>query len=159
VFSPIPYPKPLQDDYLPVTLTTQDYPGLIAPGQQIDTVAVRTVLIAYNWPKNSDRYRRIEAFVERFFPRLAEFQKPPRHPKWRETNLATVLPGWKRFEGAEEWLRDHASEEQAEPSSDQTERGRFDHFLATRLAEPDKLSSDERNRLFQQFLEWSNERR
>jgi len=151
---PMPYPKPLQDDYLPVTLTSEDYPGLIAPGQEVETVAVGTVLIAYNWPKNTDRYRRIETFVERFFPRLAEFQKPPRHPKWRETNLATVLPGWKRFEGAEQWLRDHAGGEQAE-------RGQFDRFLATRLAQPDSLSSDERARLFQQFLEWSkpNERR
>ena len=40
-----------------------------------------------------------------FFPRLAEFQKAPRHPKWREANLAATLPGWTRFAGAEEWLR------------------------------------------------------
>ena len=151
---PMAYPKPLQDDYLPVKLTSEDYPGLIAPGQEIQTVAVGTVLIAYNWPKNTDRYRRIETFVENFFPRLADFQKPPRHPKWHETNLATVLPGWKRFEGAEEWLRDHAG-------ADEAERGRFSQFLATRQVQPDSLSSDERSRLFQQFLEWSkpNERR
>ena len=146
---PMPYPKPLQDDYLPATLTSEDYPGLIAPGQEVETIAVGTVLIAYNWPKNTDRYRRIETFVERFFPRLAEFQKPPRHPKWRETNLATVVPGWKRFEGAEEWLRDNASGGRAE------ERSQFDRFLATRLAQPEQLSSDERDRLFQQFLQWS----
>ena len=150
----MPYPKPLQDDYLPVKLTSEDYPGLIAPGQVVETVAVSTVLIAYNWPKDSDRYRRIEAFVEKFFPRLAEFRKPPRHPKWRETNLATVLPGWKRFEGAEEWLRNRANGGQAE-------RSQFDQFLATRQVQPDSLSSDERNQLFRQFLEWSkpNERR
>jgi TRAP transporter TAXI family solute receptor len=146
---PMPYPKPLQDDYLPATLTSEDYPGLIAPGQEVETIAVGTVLIAYNWPKNTDRYRRIETFVERFFPRLADFQKPPHHPKWRETNLATVVPGWKRFEGAEEWLRDNASGGQAE------ERSQFDRFLATRLAQPEQLSSDARDRLFQQFLQWS----
>ena len=64
------YPKPLQDNYLPVTLTSEDYPNLIAPGQEVETIAVGTVLIAYNWPKDTDRYRRIETFVERFFPRL-----------------------------------------------------------------------------------------
>jgi uncharacterized protein len=151
---PMPYPKPLQEDYLPVKLTSEDYPALIAPGQDIQTIAVGTVLIAYNWPKNTDRYRRIETFVENFFPRLAEFQKPPRHPKWHETNLATVIPGWKRFEGAEEWLREHVN-------GDEAERGRFNQFLAARLVRPDSLSSDERSRLFQQFLEWSkpNERR
>jgi TRAP transporter TAXI family solute receptor len=151
---PMPYPKPLQEDYLPVKLTSEDYPGLIAPGQEIQTIAVGTVRIAYNWPKNTDRYRRIQTFVENFFPRLADFQKPPRHPKWHETNLATVVPGWKRFEGAEEWLRDRVN-------GDEAERGRFNQFLAARQARPDSLSSDERSRLFQQFLEWSkpNERR
>src|SRR5205085_5125236 len=85
---PIAYPKPLQNDYLPATLTAEDYPGLIEPGQKIETVAVSAVLIAFNWPKGTDRYRRIEKFVETFFPKLAEFQKVPRHPKWREANLA-----------------------------------------------------------------------
>jgi TRAP transporter TAXI family solute receptor len=151
---PMPYPKPLQDDYLPAKLTSEDYPGLIAPGQEVETVAAGTVLIAYNWPKDTDRYRRIELFVEKFFPRLADFRKPPRHLKWRETNLATVLPGWKRFGGAEEWLRNRAN-------GDQAERSQFDQFLAKRPVQPDSLSSDERARLFQQFQEWSkpNERR
>jgi TRAP transporter TAXI family solute receptor len=146
---PVSYPKPLQDDYLPATLTSEDYPGLIAPGQEVETVAVSTVLIAYNWPKDTDRYRRIEKFVEAFFPRLAEFQKPPRHPKWRETNLATVVPGWKRFEGAEEWLRNNRV------TVPQTERVQFDRFLASRQAQPDSISADERDRLFQEFTKWS----
>src|SRR3954462_8723748 len=100
----VAFDKPLQADYLPTVLTSDDYPGLIAPGQKVETVAVSAVLIAFNWPKGTDRYRRIQKFVENFFPRLAEFQKAPRHPKWREANLAAVLPGWKRFEGAEGWL-------------------------------------------------------
>jgi len=90
---PIAFDKPLQTDYLPAALTSDDYPGLIAPGEKVETVAVGAVLIAFNWPKNSDRYRRIQKFVDNFFPKLAEFQKVPRHPKWREANLAAVLPG------------------------------------------------------------------
>jgi hypothetical protein len=42
--------------------------------------------------------------VEAFFPKIAEFQKPPRHPKWREVNIAATLPGWSRFPAAQEWL-------------------------------------------------------
>jgi hypothetical protein len=42
--------------------------------------------------------------VEAFFPKIAEFQKPPRHVKWREVNLAASLPGWNRFEAAQAWL-------------------------------------------------------
>jgi TRAP transporter TAXI family solute receptor len=146
---PVAYPKPLQNDYLPATLTSQDYPGLIAPGEKVETVAVGAVLIAFNWPKGSDRYRRIQKFVENFFPRLAEFQKPPRHPKWREANLAAVLPGWKRFEGAEEWLR---------ARDKMVEREQFNEFVARRASKPVALSTAERDRLFQEFLSWSKAR-
>ena len=56
---PVPFAKPLQDDYLPATLSHADYPGMVAAGQDVETIAVGAVLIAYNWPKGTDRYRRI----------------------------------------------------------------------------------------------------
>ncbi len=143
---PVSYAKPIQNEYLPATLSSQDYPGLIEPGQKVETIAVGAVLIAFNWPKGTDRYRRIQMFVDHFFPRLAEFQKPPRHPKWREANLAAVLPGWKRFEGAEEWLRKHVTP--------QADREQFDKFLAARREKAVSLPSDERDRLFQEFMQW-----
>jgi len=148
---PVPYSRPLQEDFLPTVLTSEDYPGLIEPGGRLDTIAGSAILIAYNWPKNTDRYRRIQKFVDTFFPRLAELQKPPRHPKWRETNLTAVVPGWKRFEGAEEWLRTHAA-------VTQTERGQFDSFLEAQRSEPASLALDERDRLFQEFMKWSRAR-
>jgi TRAP transporter TAXI family solute receptor len=150
---PVAYDKPLQADYLPTELTSADYPGLIAPGEKVESVAVSAVLIAFNWPKGTDRYRRIQSFVDHFFPRLADFQKAPRHPKWREANLAAVLPGWKRFEGAEEWLR--RNEQVA-----QGEREQFNQFLAGRREKAVSLPSEERDRLFQEFLAWkARERR
>jgi TRAP-type uncharacterized transport system substrate-binding protein len=110
---PIPYPNQLIGDYLPATLTHDDYPDLVAPGEIVDTVAVGAVMIAYNWPKTTaDRYRRIQRFVEAFFPKMAEFQKPPRHPKWREVNLAATLPGWQRFDAAQAWLDNQRGEQQ-----------------------------------------------
>jgi len=57
-----------------------------------------------DWPKDSDRYRRIANFVDVFFPKLAQLQQPPHHPKWRETNLAAVVPSWTRFPAAADWL-------------------------------------------------------
>ena len=150
---PVAFDKPLQADYLPATLTHEDYPGLIAPGQKVETIAVNAVLIAFNWPKNSDRYRRIQRFVDSFFPRLAEFQKAPRHPKWKEANLAAVMPGWKRFEGADEWLRKRDVVAQGE-------REQFNQFLAGRREKAASLPSEERDRLFQEFLQWrARERR
>ena len=53
----------------------------------------------------------MQRFVDAFFPKIAEFQKPPRHVKWHEVNLAATLPGWKRFEAAQAWLDHHGSPE------------------------------------------------
>lgn len=150
---PVAFAKPLQAEYLPASLSSADYPGLIAAGEKVDTVAVGAVLIAFNWPKGTDRYRRIQKFVDNFFPKLAEFQKAPRHPKWKEANLAAVLPGWKRFEGADEWLRANA-----QPAQAQNEREQFDKFLALRTSRAAALPTAERDRLFQEFLQWTKTR-
>jgi uncharacterized protein len=122
---PAPCPKQLHDEYLPTTITGEDYPLLLEAGQTVESVAVSAVLFTYNWPADSDRYRRIAKFVEAFFPRLVEFHKRPRHPKWRETNLAAVLPGWTRFAPAEAWLRQHRAPAVADHS-------RFEQFSAAR---------------------------
>jgi TRAP-type uncharacterized transport system substrate-binding protein len=107
-FVPIPCPSQLMADYLPAPLNHDDYPELIASGETVDTVAVSAVPFAYGWPKtNVDRYRRVQRFVEAFFPRIGEFQRPPRHPKWHDVNLAATLPGWTRFEAAQAWLDSH----------------------------------------------------
>lgn len=154
---PVEFAKPLQDDYLPATLTSQDYPNLIPPGTSVETVAVGAVLFAYNWPKTSERYHRIEGFIERFFPRVAEFQKPPRHPKWRETNLAAVVPGWSRFPAAEDWLRRNAPPPALREVSGDVAREEFERFLAGRNA-GEAQAPEDRNRLFEDFLRWSETR-
>src|SRR5215470_5426580 len=103
-FLSVPFSTALSDDYVPAELTHEDYPDMIASGESVETLAVKAVLIAYNWPKNTDRHRRIQNFIEAFFPRIAEFKEPPRHPKWREVNLAATVPGWNRFDVADAWL-------------------------------------------------------
>jgi uncharacterized protein len=151
---PVPYRKSLQTEYLPATFTSSDYPGLIEPGQTVDTIAVDAVLIAFNWPKGTDRYRRIQSFVDQFFPKLAEFQKSPRHPKWKETNLAATVQGWKRFEGADEWLR-----KQLQPAQLQAQqREQFDRFLAARSSMKPVATPADRDQLFKEFIQWSGSR-
>lgn len=151
---PIPYDARLQQDYLPATLTDKDYPGIIAPGQSIDTIAYGAVMIAYNWPKGTDRYQRIANFVDRFFSHFAEFQKPPRHPTWREVNLAAELPGWKRFPEAQAWLDNHRPPPQAD-----LQQADFDKFLAQRPGgAPDLSTPQQRDALFREFLQWNQQR-
>jgi TRAP transporter TAXI family solute receptor len=152
---PVPYRKALQADYLPATLASTDYPRLIEQDKPVDSVAVSAVLIAYNWPKGTDRYRRIQKFVDSFFPKLAQFQKPPRHPKWKEANLAATLPGWTRFEGAEEWLKKNAQQQPVV-----SEREQFDRFLQARSqAAPGAVTTQDREALFREFMQWSKTRR
>ncbi|MGH6839004.1 MAG: TAXI family TRAP transporter solute-binding subunit [Methylocella sp.] len=133
-FIEIPYLPALEKDFLPATLTHDDYPNLILPGQSIDTIGTRSVLIAYNWPKGSDRYRLLDSFVRTLFSRFSELQTGPHHPKWREVNLAATVPGWSRFPPAQRWL-------------DQQE---FESFLNKwgTGAEADRA------RLFHDFLRW-----
>jgi uncharacterized protein len=152
---PVAYGKQLQQDYLPASLTSEDYPGIIAKGQKVDTIAYGAVMIAYNWPKDTDRYRRIAEFVDRFFSHFAEFQKPPRHPTWREVNLAAELPGWKRFGEAQDWLDRH----RVSPTQVSHEREDFNQFLAQRAGGTASLiTPDQREQLFREFLKWNQER-
>jgi TRAP transporter TAXI family solute receptor len=146
---PIAFDKALQDDYLPATLTHDDYPNLIEDGRSIDTLAVGAVLIAYNWGPKSDRYRRIAKFIEAFFPKLTEFQKAPRHPKWREANLSATVPGWKRFPAAEEWLRRNR-QTHATPAT----RQRFDRLVVRNSANA-TTTPEQRDNPFQEFLKWT----
>jgi len=153
---PVAYSKPLQDYFYPAVLTHEDYPTLIEPGQTIDTIAVGAVLFAYNWPKGSERYRRIETFINAFFPKIAEFQKKPRHPKWKEINLAAVMPGWNRHEAAEEWLQKNRPTVQTQPTGP-AERAQFNDFVATRQAAT-AFAPEDREKLFQEFLKWKQAR-
>ena len=64
---PIDYADSLQELYLPASLSSEDYPNLIAEGQTVDTLATNMVMVIFNWPDNNDRYTRAETFVKAFF--------------------------------------------------------------------------------------------
>ena len=62
------------------------------------------MLASYNWPPNSDRYRRLALLVDTMFDKVAQLQRPPFHPKWREMALRATVTGWTRFNAAQQWL-------------------------------------------------------
>jgi len=90
--------------YLPATLTSVDYPTFIAKDQEIQTIAVPTILAAFNWPKGSNRYGRVARLVDSLFGRLETLQGPGYHPKWKDVVLNAQVPGLGRFGAAQEWL-------------------------------------------------------
>jgi TRAP transporter TAXI family solute receptor len=147
---PVAYTEVLEQDYFPAKLTSEDYPALVPKGTSIETVAVASVLAAYNWPRDTDRYRRVTTFIDAFFAKFPEFQKPARHAKWREANINSALKGWKRFPAAEEWLARNAGK-QASTASTAIDPG-IVRAQAAKAAPNDPAAQE---RLFQEFMEWA----
>ena len=152
-------PVPFQDFsfYLPATLTSKDYPQLIPQDQEIQTIAVPTVLAAYNWPQKSDRYKRVARLVERLFSKLDTLQGPGFHPKWKDVSLNAQVPGLVRFPAAQEWLDRTTPVAQASDQTDITAANvkLFEAFLAWQKNRTVALQSQPANpKLFQQFLQW-----
>jgi TRAP transporter TAXI family solute receptor len=147
---PVEYAKPLQNDYLPASLSAKDYPNLVSDQQQVDTIAVPAVLAAYNWGPNTERYRKLAAFVDAFFTKFPTFQNPPFHPKWKEVSLSAPLPGWQRLPAAKEWLERHGVEAVA--------RNRFDDFLKQSPTAAKPQTDAEKEALFKQFQAWEAEK-
>jgi len=137
--------------YLPSTLTATDYPQLIQAGHDVPTIAVPTVLAAYNWPTNTDRYNRVARLTNYLFDRLGRLHEPGFHPKWRDVSVGAQVPGMIRFPAAQEWLLRQQIKAQAEARTGK----------ATADAAPRAPSADTANQaqLYQEFLEWKKRQR
>ncbi|MFL6936742.1 MAG: TAXI family TRAP transporter solute-binding subunit [Xanthobacteraceae bacterium] len=146
---PIPFTKTFADYYTLSELDSKDYPTLIAEGEKVDTIAVPTVLAVFNWQKGSDRYRRIERFVEHLFAKWDRFQVAPRHPKWRDINMGATVPGWTRHALAEQML-----ERLRGPSANQEQVGRDFQAFLNQAGSGAPQSAADREALFRQFLQW-----
>jgi len=150
-FVTVPFEGAIQQSYLPATIRNEDYPGLIGKDATVETIAAVTVLISYNWPKDTVRYQRTAKFVDAFFSKFDEFHKPPCHPLWKSVNLAANIPGWNRFPAAEEWLKNwRAGQAKAQEEED------FRKFMSERTA----IQSTERtDQLYREFLTWRSKRK
>jgi hypothetical protein len=134
--------------YLPSTLTSNDYPDLIPQGQEVETIAIPTILAAFNWQKGSDRYRRVARLTDYLFSRLDKLQGPGFHPKWKDVNLSAKVPGLDRFPAAQEWL-DRANA----PVMAVAAPGISGASGVAQTGTGGALSTSEQ-RLFQEFLVW-----
>jgi hypothetical protein len=110
----------------------------------------------FNWPKNTDRYRRVQRFVESLFTNWDKFQKPPRHLKWRDVNLAATVPGWTRWSVAEDMLR---KVRPAEVADAQAVGSDFASFLKSTGSSAASLNQEQREALFREFLQWQEKQR
>ena len=143
-------------NYLPADL----YPNLIAEGTTVPTIANRALLVAYTWPEDSPRYKRVAKFIDAFFSKIDQFNSPSRHPKWREVNLSAEMPGWVRLKPAAEWLAAHrnqavsANPDNALDQSSPELKLAFEKFMQKYASSSGQktLSSSERELLFAKFM-------
>ena len=154
-FVPIPFSKTFGDYYTLGELTNKEYPTLVPEGQPVDTLAVPAVLAVFNRQKRDDRYRRVERFVERLFTNWDKFREPPRHPKWRDVNLAATVPGWTRWAFADEMLRRIRPKE----PDGQVASSDFSAFLKNSGSAAANLTPEQREALFREFLQWREKQR
>jgi hypothetical protein len=112
---------------------------------------VPAVLAVFNWPKNTDRYRRVQRFTEALFTKWDRFMEPHRHPKWRDVNLAATVPGWSRWSVAEEMLsRMQKDPRIAEVQQKDVRAGEEGPAL--------NLTQEQRETLYYEFLQWQKQR-
>jgi TRAP-type uncharacterized transport system substrate-binding protein len=154
---PIPFTKTFADYYTVSEYGPKDYPSLIPDGQKIETIAVPAVLAVYNWPRTGDRYRRVERFIERLFTNWEKFQAPPRHPKWREVNLAATVPGWTRYSIAERML-DRLPGPGGPPVADREQISRDFQAFLNRIGTDASQNQADLEALFREFLQWRAQR-
>jgi TRAP-type uncharacterized transport system substrate-binding protein len=139
-FLPIEFGPKLADYYVPCPLAHDDYPQLIPVGETVQTLCMQAVLAVYNFPKGSDRARRVGRFIDYYFDRFENLKQPSFHPKWKDVNLAANVPGWNRYWQAAQKL---ASTDTAAAAPNGTSAN---------------LDPPSRERLFKEYLMWSRER-
>lgn len=150
----------LYANYLPAEITHELYPNLVAEGTTVPTIANRALLVAYTWPENSARYKKVAKFVDAFFSKIDQFNTPSRHPKWREVNLSAEMPGWVRYKPAADWLAAHRNQTLSanpdstlDPASPALKLA-FENFMQKYGASSGQktLSAKERELLFAKFM-------
>lgn len=144
----VPYADALEESFLPASLTGDNYPNQIAKGAKVQSIGTQLLLITYNWAPGTDRYRKVEKFVEVFFAKFSSLRQPPRHPSWKDVNLSASIRGWQRFPTARQWLDRQA----AEASGIDVAKARAQAVKAA------PYNAAEQDRLFKEFLEWSRQR-
>lgn len=154
-FLPLALNPTLAQTYLPDRFTHDVYPLLVPADAPVPTIAIGDVMAVYGWTPRSPRYSAVVRFVDAFFSKFDQFQKPPRHPKWREVNLTAEVPGWIRFQPAQDWLVQHTVAGTAGAGT----QSQFNAFLSeTHPGMNNALTDAAKAALFQQFLAWDRQR-
>jgi uncharacterized protein len=145
------YLPSLQTNYLPAIITSEDYPNLVAPNESVATIGVSTVMAVHSWPTQSERFRVVSRFTERFFAGIDRLKSGSFSPKWREVNINAPLKGWQRFQPAERWL---AANAQAKVQPASVTGAQQLKTMLQKFVESQRGSPAGQEELFNQFVRW-----
>ena len=149
-FLDVEYLPALQASYLPAIITSEDYPNLVAPNESVGTISVASVMAIHNWPPQSERYKVMTRFVERFFSEFERLKGGNFSSKWREVNVRAPVKGWQRFQPAEHWLAANAQAE-AQPSPQEAARMKI---MLQKFVGSQREGTADQEELFNQFVRW-----
>ncbi len=150
-FLDVEYLPGLQAAYLPAIMTEEDYPGLVAPNESVGTIAVSTVMAVHSSPPQSERFRILSRFTERFFASVDKFKTGSYSAKWREVDIRAPLKGWQRFQPAERWLFANA-ELRTEPVA--APGGQKLKTMVKKFVKRQRGGSANQEELFNKFIRW-----
>ena len=125
----------------------------MAKGAKVDALAVSTVLMVYNWPPESERYRRVARFVDALFSKIEQLQQPPRHPKWKDTVISVTVAGLERFKPAQDWLDKPQPAEATQPGPTAATAEEFRSFLVQKNG-GENVSQQDTAKAYNDFLRW-----
>jgi TRAP transporter TAXI family solute receptor len=150
-FLDVEYLQGLQATYLPSIITAEDYPNLVTPNETVGTIGVPAVMTVHAWPPQSERFRVVSRFTERFFASIDRLKSGSYNAKWREVNIRAPLKGWQRYQPAEHWLMTNAenkTQAAAAPAVQQLKT------MLQKFVESQRGSSAGQEELFNQFVRW-----
>jgi TRAP-type uncharacterized transport system substrate-binding protein len=150
-FLEVPYLPAMEAQFLPSKITDHDYPNLIDKDKKVETVAIYTVLVTLNSPKGSVQYNRNARFVDALFSKYEKFLNPPWQKSWKDVSFGAKVSGWQRFGPAQKWL-DRREQEALK------ERAKLDQLVDKKKGTGRGKLSEDQERLFREFLEWSRTR-
>lgn len=151
-FLDVEYLPSLQQSYLPAIITKEDYPELVAPNESVATIGVSTVLFVHNWHPQSERFRNVSRFAEKFLTNFETLKAGTFNPKWREVNIRAPLKGWTRFQPAERWLVANAAAKAQTVTSPQAAAQL--KTMLQKFVESQRGSGADEEELFNQFVRW-----
>jgi uncharacterized protein len=91
----IPMSPSLNAVYQPAILTSQQFPGLLAQNDSVETVASSLTLAVHNWPRGSNRYGILRVFEAELYKAQGD---------GLSANLAAIVLGWTRHSSAQDLL-------------------------------------------------------